>query len=65
METTQNEILDKMSSPDNADNLVELQLNLARGMEEIKLEANNFGIQVKVMIGLKRTFPDSQVAKQG
>ena len=41
METTQNEILDKMSSPDNADNLVELQLNLARGMEEIKLLASN------------------------
>ena len=40
-ETTQNEILDKMSSPDNADNLVELQLNLARGMEEIKLLASN------------------------
>ena len=31
-ETTQNEILDKMSSPDNADNLVELQLNLARAV---------------------------------
>ena len=41
MENTQNEILDRMASQDNSDNLVELQLNLARGIEEIKLLASN------------------------
>ena len=41
MENTQNEILNRMATQDNSDNLVELQINLARGIEEIKLLASN------------------------
>ena len=39
LETSLNEILDKMVNQENSENLVAIQLNLARGITEIKLLA--------------------------
>ena len=60
MENSQNEILNRMVNQDNSDNLVELQMNLARGIAEIRLLATKPSKPIQLYLQNALLFDNNQ-----